>query len=195
MNTPNYTQDWFTLGQNVLSQHLGHLKGQENLVFMEIGSFEGRSAIWFLENLLTGKNCGIICIDTFQGSNEFNQQRVTVDGLEDRFLGNMKPFKDKYQLIKGSSQYVLRSHDYDGKLDLVYIDGSHEASDVLEDLCLSYRAIKKGGYLVLDDYMWNHNNLPSYQSPKIAIDAFMQCFKRKVKVVWVSWKVVILQKI
>lgn len=195
MNTPNFTQDWFTLGQNVLNQHLGYLKGQDNLVFMEIGSFEGRSAIWFLENILTGKNCGIICIDTFQGSNEFNQQRVSVDGLEDRFLGNMKPYGDKYQLIKGSSQYVLRSHDYDEKLDLIYIDGSHEASDVLEDLCLSYRAIKKGGYLVLDDYMWNYNNLQSYQSPKIAIDAFMECFKRKVKVIWVSWKVIILQKL
>jgi predicted O-methyltransferase YrrM len=180
MNTPNFTQDWFTLGENALRTYLEPLKGQDNLVFMEIGSFEGRSAIWFLENLLTGKNCGIICVDTFQGSNEFNQQRVSVDGLEDRFLENMKPYQDRYQLIKGSSQYVLKAHDYDDKLDLIYIDGSHEASDVLEDLCLSYRAIKKGGYLVMDDYMWNHSTLPSHKSPKIAIDGFMECFKVKI---------------
>ena len=32
---------------------------------LEIGSFEGRSAVWFLENVLTHEESTIVCIDSF----------------------------------------------------------------------------------------------------------------------------------
>lgn len=192
---PNFTQDWFYLGEKVLNLTLEPIKGKDNLVFMEIGSFEGRSAIWMLENILTGKNTGIICIDTFKGSNEFNENRVDVTGLKERFIENMKPYEGRYELIKGDSSDVLRTSDFDNKIDLVYIDGSHEASDVLTDLCLSYKLLKQGGYLVLDDYMWHYNNKPAEKTPKPAIDGFMECYKGKIKALQVTWKIVILQKI
>lgn len=195
LKTPTYTQDWFHLGEKVLDMTLAPFKGKDNLVFMEIGSFEGRSAIWMLENILTGKNTGIICIDTFKGSEEFNEKNVGVEGLEQRFLSNMQPYQGRYEVIKGNSSDVLRTSDFDNKIDLVYIDGSHEASDVLTDLCLAYKLLKKGGYMVMDDYMWNYNSKPLEKTPKPAIDAFMTCYKGKVKAVQVTWKILILQKI
>ena len=37
------------------------------------------------------------------------------------------------------------------KYDIIYIDGSHEARDVLEDAVLAYRLLKIGGLLIFDD--------------------------------------------
>ena len=36
--------------------------------------------------------------------------------------------------------------------DLIFIDGSHLKKDVILDLILSWKMLKPGGYLVMDDY-------------------------------------------
>src|SRR5215217_4636944 len=42
---PVFTTDWISPFQESMLKHLGHLKGKPNVKFLEIGSFEGRSAI------------------------------------------------------------------------------------------------------------------------------------------------------
>ena len=51
------------------------------------------------------------------------------------------------------SQVVLRRLPLE-TYDIIYIDGSHATSDVLEDAVLSYRLLKPGGLLIFDDYHW-----------------------------------------
>lgn len=192
---PEFTQDWLSNAELIFKLTLDPLKGKDNLQFLEIGSFEGRSAIWMLDNVLTGNNCKITCIDSFKGSNEFNEKLIKVDGLEQRFLSNMKPYIGKYQLLKGQAEVLLRDKNLIDKFDVIYIDGSHEASDTLEDACLSYRLLKVNGLMLLDDYMWHYDRLQPYQTPKVAIDGFMASFKNKMKPEQVSWKTVVLRKI
>ena len=45
----NYTEDWFT--SDGLSM-INKLDENDELHFLEIGSFEGKSTIWFLDNFL-----------------------------------------------------------------------------------------------------------------------------------------------
>lgn len=45
-----FTQDWFQWAPSVWEQLIPHLPERKN--FLEIGSFEGRSAVWTIENMM-----------------------------------------------------------------------------------------------------------------------------------------------
>ena len=60
MKNYKYTENWFSFSD--LEQFLP-LNTQEELHILEIGSFEGKSTIWFLENILQNPNSTITCID------------------------------------------------------------------------------------------------------------------------------------
>ena len=69
--------------------------------------------------------------------------------------------------------------------DLVYIDGSHQAPDVLTDAVLAFQLLKVGGVMIFDDYLWSMDR-PGTQDvlmmPKPAIDAFLNIFQRKTNI-------------
>lgn len=187
--------DWFILAEKTFTSFLNHLKGKDDLLFMEIGVFEGRSVVWQLKNILTGKNSKIICIDTFEGSPEHELMGVQTENMKERFLNNVKPYQGKYKVLQGKSIDVLRTKEYDNKLDMVYIDGSHTASDTISDMCLTFPMLKSGGLMFCDDYMWNYNKMPSQDTPFIAINSFLSCFKGKIEAISVSWKTVVIKKL
>lgn len=60
---------------------------------LEIGCFEGRSAVWILENICTHPNSKLTTIDTFEGSPEFTngmlQMPIDTDKMESRFRSNI----------------------------------------------------------------------------------------------------------
>src|SRR5439155_1145182 len=64
------------------------------------------------------------------------------------------------------------------QIDFVYIDGSHNARDVLIDAINSWQAIKDGGLLIFDDYEWP-TDLPETEKPRLAIDSFLEVFAGK----------------
>jgi predicted O-methyltransferase YrrM len=193
-NKSIFSTDWFSLGENTFKKTLESFVGVENLTFMEIGSFEGRSAIWMLDNILTGTGSKIICIDTFGGNDEYTSMGVSIEGLKDRFLENMKPYVGKFRVIQGESQDVLRTKDFDNKIDVLYIDGNHTAWGCLTDMVLGFKVLKHGGIMLVDDYMWNFNRLMPSETPKLAVDSFLSCFKDKVTVLGVSWKTIVIKK-
>lgn len=49
---------------------LAEYKDKDNLMFLEIGSFTGDSAVYMLENILTSESSRLFCIDTWAGSLE-----------------------------------------------------------------------------------------------------------------------------
>ena len=79
----------------------------------------------------------------------------------------------------GNSDLALAGLLYQGQaqsFDFIYVDGSHVARDVLADAVVSFKLLKIGGIMVLDDYLW-HQKPPFegnvLQIPKLAIDAFV----------------------
>ena len=65
-----------------------------------------------------------------------------------------------------------------GGFDFVYIDGSHLATDVLEDAVLTFRLVDGGGSIVFDDYDWGQD-LDEELRPKPAIDVFLRVFRHR----------------
>lgn len=149
---------------------------------LEIGSFEGQSTCWMLNNLLTHPESEIFCVDPFTGSIEHNTNQTT--GLFDRFCHNIKSTgnSDKVKVCQGTSEQILPKLLASGILfDFCYIDGSHCAADVLFDAVLAWKMLRPGGLIIFDDYLW-----PVYQdqpllNPKFAIDAFVNCHLDQIK--------------
>ncbi|MBN1224713.1 MAG: class I SAM-dependent methyltransferase, partial [Candidatus Aminicenantes bacterium] len=162
-----FSEDWFTPNIPAWRGALGHLRGKPNIHYLEIGIFEGRSAIWMLENILTDPTSRMTGIDVFPGD------------LEERWLVNVERSGKAGQVttIKGYSQKVLRTLPLN-TFDVIYIDGSHTGYDVLADVLLSWDLLKDGGVIIFDDYHWRRGGgLPPELKPGPAIDAFVTMYR------------------
>ena len=153
----------------------------ERKVAVEIGSYEGASALWIAENLLRAPDSQLYCIDPWLG-----------DGAEERyqlFLKNVAetPARRKITHFREPSFRALQRLLAEGLVaDLVYIDGSHAAPDVLADLVLAFRLVRIGGLIICDDYTWDDERFGGDDlvgRPKLAIDAFTTIYTRKIKLV------------
>ena len=183
-----FTVDWFSHNIPSWDIYLNNFKNKPNLNFLEIGSFQGRSTVWLLENILTDENSSITCIDTFEGSIEHHiYSKNELINLFDIFVHNVSTFKNKINIIRGKSQEVLKL--LNESFDFIYIDGDHTAVSVIEDAILSFSLLKKGGIMIFDDYEWLVMN--NYiDNPKPAIDAFLEIYANKITLLYKDYQVI-----
>lgn len=178
------TQDWF-------SSHIENwttllpLVTSPNPRILEIGSWEGRSAV-FLAMELCKRSGEIVCID------HFDMMRTDA-GREryDKLMNNLS--------LTGTQFRILQSFSVPGLMQLldeemsraspgfdwIYIDGSHRADDTMLDAELSWRLARQSAIVIFDDYLWPTEPPESIEHPKRGIDAFMNLhageFKRLSK--------------
>jgi len=143
----NYNEKWFCNNLNFLSVNFKNIKNVKNI--LEIGSYEGRSAIFFLKNF---SDSNITCVDTWSGSDEHNS--VNFQLIEKNFDLNTSIYQSNNLLMK----HKMTSNEFfqknDKHFDLIYVDGDHSFDQVKIDLINSWNILKNGGFLILDDYMW-----------------------------------------
>jgi hypothetical protein len=166
----SFSQDWFSQHIPVWTELLSELKGEPGIRALEIGSFEGRSTCWLLENILTGDGASIDCVDTFKGGDA--AQPFDWSTLRETFESNTAPWRDRMTIHAGESARILRG--LPAGFDFVYIDGSHTAPNVLADAVLSWPLLKAGGIMIFDDYLWRQDPRPE-RCPRLAIDGFLRC--------------------
>ena len=156
-----YSADLVSRYSDLWIEHLGHLRHRANVRMLEIGSYEGRSANWFLENILTGQGSSIVCVDQF------------VEPCGERFDRNIRASGNAGRVTKlsGKSQSVLPTLPSDS-FDAIYIDGGHSEQEVLEDARESWRLARGGAVLIFDDYLWGME-LPVEDRPLRAIARFL----------------------
>lgn len=192
-----FTQDWFQYALNLWPHLVAQLPQHgDSRRFLEIGSFEGRSAVWIIENMMK-QGDELLCIDTWAGGEEHST--VNMGAVEQRFDRNTAEALTKNPVtlhkIKDTSTYGL-SHQMrwmpapQKMFDFIYIDGSHQAPDVLCDAVMAWRVLRDGGVMVFDDYMWGDPRMPLHR-PKIAIDAFMNIFAAEMIVLHIGYQVAI----
>jgi predicted O-methyltransferase YrrM len=146
-----------------------------------------------LDNILTDPSSTITCIDTFQGSVEHESMGLgkTVKSLESVFEHNIQQTGRASQVKKlvGFSQDWLRQLP-NNSFDFYYVDGSHVASDVLEDIILAWRLLKEGAIIIFDDYGWGAYQDEPTMHPKLAIDSFLEVFQDRVRVIYKSYQII-----
>lgn len=189
----DFTFDWFTGSgsPDFLNRVLSKFKGQPDINALEIGSFEGRSAVWFLENILTDLGSSIVCIEPFTGSADLEHVPIDWNEVERKLFSNLMPFHGKFSILAGPSREVLTSWRMPNNgFHFAYIDGSHLAKDVLFDALVAWNLIVKGGVMVFDDYLWGNEDQGNGR-PKPGIDAFLSVYSGDFKMLESGYKVAI----
>lgn len=196
MSEYQFTKDWFGWAPPVWEQLIPMLPGEAGKRnFLEIGSFEGRSTVWTMENMMQ-KGDYIYCIDTWEGGEEHGAEDM--QAVFERFKANTAIAKDKTKVVRGyamdTSTTELASKIQDGfQYDFIYIDGSHIAKDVLTDACMAWQVLKPKGIIVFDDYVWGDPR-DILHRPKAAIDAFTNIFAEEVEIIHVGYQLVVRKK-
>jgi predicted O-methyltransferase YrrM len=171
----SFSTDWTSHHFVVWNRVLAPLRN-EQIRILEIGSWEGRSTLFFLNFF---RRSTIVCIDTFAGTTKERAYRTgimaeQISSAEQRFDQNTARFLDRIEKVKSDSQSALgRLEAQDRKFDLAYIDGSHMRDDVYADSVGVWRLLALGGIIIWDDYTFGLD-LPPEEQPKLAIDSFLQ---------------------
>lgn len=193
-----FTNDWFHYAQFVWKEVIKHLPERaKRRRFLEIGSYEGRSAVWIIENMMQSGD-QFLCVDTWEGGEE--HAHIDMNAVEKRFDSNIQKAKRKFgnpdiQKVKETSTWALAhqlrwvKHE-DQLFDFIYIDGSHRAPDVLSDAVMAWKLLRMGGVMVFDDYLWGDPRKP-LSRPKIAIDAFMNIYGSEINVMNIGLQMII----
>ena len=191
-----FTEDWFSENnpEKVVRQFdefLSKFKDKPS-TFLEIGSFEGMSTIWMLENILINKESRLFCIDAWA--------EWTGDAFV-RFVENINKtgLKDKVRIVKGDSSEELRIFPKE-YFDFIYVDGDHDERAVIKDAIGSFRVLKKGGIIAFDDYLLGirYPNSPGSKamngSTRKAIDYFLDVFQDELEIIHKDYQVWIRKK-
>jgi predicted O-methyltransferase YrrM len=184
-----FTSDWFSHRIPAWRKHLLPIYQTRETHWLEIGSHEGRSAIWTMDNVLKHPRSHITCVDPWMK-----------DEFEGRFDSNiaaaMEHLRRSQGFVvkrKGFSDRVMRTMDY-ATVDVAYIDGDHQGKSALADAVHAWPLIKTGGHLIFDDYKWNFSTEAERKAKLPArhgIDAFLKLWASELKVVHHDYQVII----
>ena len=197
-----FSNNWFAHAKPVWSQILAQLRPVKML---EVGSYEGQSACFLIETQGAQNTCELHCIDTWEGGIEHDGAQMPL--VEQRFLKNTKAACQAashhvdLHIHKSRSDFALAQlfvQGYEAYFDFIYIDGSHQAPDVLADAVLAFRLLRVGGIMAFDDYLWAEN-LPGgpdlIRMPKPAIDAFINLHFRQLRVLPAPQRQIYVEKL
>jgi predicted O-methyltransferase YrrM len=178
---PEYTADWFSYSIPVWEKVVLPRLPSGTRKFLELGSHEGRSAVWFLEHAMRPGD-ELTCVDIWKS-----------EPVERRFAGNVN---GRARAVKGDiTEALLGLVSQREKFDCVYIDGNHDGRVVLENAVLAWMVLSVGGVLVFDDYRYK---IPVEYSigaidTHFGIDAFLSCYCLRMQVLHRTAQVAVLK--
>ena len=196
-------KDDFTLNiQNWLT-YLGKYENQSDLLFLEVGTGHGRSAVWLLENILTDHSSKLITIDILN-KRSYKKGDLNFDFGDNLTLfvdQNLQPYIDQnrcefYEINsklffkkmlggKLKSKFI-GDDEWENIFDFIYLDGCHDPDYVMYESSLCFDLLKPGGRILFDDYGWGNC--------RYGIESFLKCYENKITLLSKGWQVLIEKK-
>jgi len=186
----SFTTDWFSEKIPLWTRILAEFKEKNNITYLQIGAFEGRSALWLQENILTSPTAKLILVDTFQ-EDSYKTLMSNID---------LSGENSKFKILLGLSTDKLKEL-LSNSIDFVYIDGSGKGIVMLSDLVNTWNLVKLDGIIIcsrysLDKELRERLELqPQDPGPQEAIAAFLQVYKPYIKVLESEEDQIIFRKI
>lgn len=179
-----FSNEWFEYQRPIIEKYFS--PSQEKMYILEIGAFEGRSTVFYINNYLKHQDSHIDVIDSF----DTNDKTTTVTSMvEENYIHNINcsKYPNKVTLYKTHSQKALPLLNIENKkYNYITIDASHLTEDVLTDCVLSYPLLENNGIMFLDDYGNEH--------VKKAVDSFMNCFSSKMETLYSGYHYIARKK-
>lgn len=164
MNNYEFTSDWFSNNHDSWQKKFKSLQETfgNNLNCLEVGSYEGRSVIYTLDNFIGTGNMYVI--DRFDN----------ID-VKTRYYANINKHHKKSQIttMEGPSfvQMAKLLETMSGSFHHIYIDAGKTSLDNIGNLILGEGLLSAGGIITVDDYRWKKNKDRRY-CPKFGIDIY-----------------------
>jgi predicted O-methyltransferase YrrM len=184
----SFSQKWFLNNFEIFFNYLPKELNKE-FSYLEIGSYEGLSALNILSNY---PNAKVTTVDLWDKSNINSESlEVNFEKVEQRFDENLKGYK--FTKIKKDSVVALRELlQKDMLFDVIYIDGSHNGEDILSDAIESYKLLNIDGIIIFDDVV-NANENISIQSYK-GFEKFCEIYLNKLEIIYLK-NIAVVKKI
>ena len=183
----SFTRDWFDHNAYNWIRVLGPRFPQAKpLRVLEIGAWEGRCTCFLLHRW---KEATVTAMDTWEGSRE-HQVSGEHRGIEERFDQNTHKFQQRLRKFKAPSYAFFHQLPATERFDLIYVDGSHEADDVMIDAIRSFQILREGGVMVFDDFVWDaYDHIEN--TPSMAINLFLRMKRGQYRLLSVSRQLMI----
>ena len=185
-----FTANWFTHKTASWSEILKEFKGKPDVNYLEIGTFEGRSALWVLENIATHPTAKLTIVDAFQE----DTLRTFTSNI------NLSGEASKFKVIAGYSTEKIKEVP-SNSIDFAYIDGSGKGIVMMSDLVNTWNSLKPNGIIIFSKYELDSELRralelqPADPGPVEAIDAFLKLYRPYIKVLLFEENQVVFRKI
>lgn len=171
-----FTNDWF-------SHNIPNFQKVKELCaplhVLEVGVHEGMASCWMLQNLFPDSpSCTLYGVDNFSQ----DARRIWLDNVHEVKRPNV--YTSLYHNDSHSTLAALMGDVF----DFIYLDGSHDSADVLLDICLCWKLLRKDGIVLCDDYQGGAGVKP-------ALDAFLQCYAGKYEIVINNYQLGLRKKV
>jgi len=185
-STGSYTTRWFD-GNAVEWMRIfesQQLAGKPIRV-LEIGSWEGRSAAFLLHHL---PQAAVTAVDTWQGGRQ-NAGDPRLARIEELFNANVARYGARVRKVKSTSAEFFRNGEH-SPFDLIYVDGSHDADDVIVDAVGGFERLAPGGIMIFDDYLWERG-ADLHLTPAVAINRFLRTNRGRYRILSVTGQIIL----
>jgi hypothetical protein len=153
----DYMDRWFRRVQKEFTP-LAMEKAGQPIVYVEIGTWGGAASEWVCKHILTHPDSLAFGIDPYD--QYFERRRHDVAAIKTLAADRVRAvIGGRYQWIYQRSrpglmqlQNILRDLINDRRIDLLYVDGSHEGPDVFQDFALAWPMLHNGSIVIFDDY-------------------------------------------
>ena len=139
-------------------------------VVIEVGSWLGKSTRHIAQTI--PEDGVVYAVDHWMGSPNEDNSSFDILNLYRQFLSNVIHEKLTHKIIPVRMSSLEASQTLKIKPDLVYIDATHDFTNVMLDLILWYPFVKGHGVLCGDDYFWNDDPSRGGGPVKRAVDTF-----------------------
>lgn len=182
-----FTTDWVSHNINGWRGAFRRLQ-VDNPEILEIGSWEGRSAVVFLNLLPTSR---LLSVDPQVPYPKFSFNRAHSE-REERLHRNLREFGERVEFsTEFSVPALLRLMAERRFFDVIYIDGDHDREPTLADSLYAWTLLRTGGVLIWDDYRWERDTLPPEKRPDQAVDWFLAAFDGQYTLIKKGYQVII----
>jgi hypothetical protein len=171
-------------------KNLLHMKGNP-VKILEIGIGKGETMEKFTQIFLeSNKEAEYYGIHTFKKDLDSEQsnndiKKIVLDKKEHSLVSN------KIFIMDEDTNTLLQKYISDNIVfDIVYINSSYFAKDILLDAVLSMKLLKLEGIMLFNNYLWEKLE-PNIYSPKPAIDAILNIYKNEIIVLFIGYQVII----
>jgi len=192
-NMYNWAHDCPTGTRAIFEQMLRRHQGP-GIRLLEVGTYAGTSLIKMLRVL---PEATAVAIDRWTNYDEdglASLQMLEERNIESIFHENLRQASvaGRVVALKGDSvDRLLELVEQKERFDFIYVDGSHKCIDCYTDMALSWRLLKVGGTMMIDDYLYGFDRIETrpFDYPMKGIDHFLSKYEGLYRVLDKGYRV------